>query len=170
MSKSLTTRKLEDPNEVKSFTHLISPHPLSSCSLSAECEALTMVCAQVMGNHVAITVGGAQGHFELNVFKPVMIANFLHSATLLGDASRCFAANCVSGIQANTNQIHKLLHGSLMLVTALNPHIGYDKASEIAKKAHKEGKTLKEAAIATGYLTAEQFDAWIVPESMIGPS
>ena len=135
-----------------------------------QCEAMTMVCAQVMGNHVAITVGGAQGHFELNVFKPVMVANLLQSARLLGDASASFAERCVDGIEANHDRIHDLLHGSLMLVTALNPHIGYDKASEIAKSAHKTGSTLKDAAVASGYLTAEEFDQWIVPEDMIGPN
>jgi len=134
-----------------------------------QCEALTMVCAQVMGNNVAITLGGAQGHFELNVFKPIMCANLLHSARLIGDASVCFTDNCVVGIQANESRIDELLHGSLMLVTALNPHIGYDNASKIAKKAHKEGTTLKEAAVASGLLTAEQFDQWIRPETMIGP-
>ncbi|GKY91791.1 hypothetical protein MPSEU_000150800 [Mayamaea pseudoterrestris] len=135
-----------------------------------QCESLTMVCAQVMGNHVAISFGGTQGHFELNVYKPVMASNLLHSCTILGDAAASFAERCVDGIEANSDRIHQLLHGSLMLVTALNPHIGYDKASEIAKKAHKEGTTLKEAAVATGYLTAEQFDDWIVPERMIGPT
>jgi fumarate hydratase class II len=134
-----------------------------------QCEALTMVCAQVMGNHVTITIGGMQGHFELNVFKPVMIANFLQSARLLGDAAASFAERCVDGIEANHDRIHDLLHGSLMLVTALNPYIGYDKASEIAKNAHKKGCSLKESAVASGYLTAEQFDEWIVPEEMIGP-
>jgi fumarate hydratase class II len=134
-----------------------------------QCEALTMVCAQVVGNHVAVTVGGCQGQFELNVFKPLMAANVLHSCRILGDAAKCFAENCVDGIEANTDRILQLLHGSLMLVTALNPHIGYDKASEIAKKAHYDKTTLKEAAVATGYLTAEQFDEWIVPEQMIGP-
>ena len=134
-----------------------------------QCEALTMVCAQVMGNHVAITMGGATGHFELNVFKPVMIANLLHSAVLIGDAAGGFAERCVDGIVANEKKIHELLHGSLMLVTALNPHIGYDKASKIAKSAHEKGTTLEEAAVASGYLTAEQFKEWIVPEDMIGP-
>ena len=134
-----------------------------------QCEALTMLSAQVMGNHVAITVGGAQGHFELNVFKPVMCANLLHSARIIGDGATCFTDNCVVGIKANEGRCHELLHGSLMLVTALNPYIGYDKASEIAKSAHKSGTTLKEAAVASGYLTAEQFDEWIKPESMIGP-
>lgn len=134
-----------------------------------QCEAMTMVCAQVMGNHVAISVGGTQGHFELNVFKPVMVSNLLHSATLIGHAADSFAVRCVDGIVANHDKIHELLHGSLMLVTALNPHIGYDKASEIAKTAHKNGTTLKEAAVASGHLTAQQFDDWIVPEQMIGP-
>lgn len=134
-----------------------------------QCEAMTMVCSQVMGNNVAITVGGTQGHFELNVFKPVMTANLLNSMRLIGDASDTFTKNCVEGIVANTDRIDQLLHGSLMLVTALNPHIGYDKASIIAKSAHKNGTTLKEAAVASGYLTAEQFDEWIRPEQMIGP-
>ena len=136
-----------------------------------QCEALTMVCAQVMGNHVAITVGGCTGHFELNVFKPVMIANLLHSAVLIGDAAGCFAERCVDGILANKKRIHELLHGSLMLVTALNPHIGYDKASKIAKSAHQNNTSLKEAALGpVGGLTEEQFDKWIVPEDMTGPS
>lgn len=134
-----------------------------------QCEAMTMVCAQVMGNHTVITIGGCQGHFELNVFKPVMVANLLHSAKLIGDASKSFAERCVSGIEANKDRIHELLHGSLMLVTALNPHIGYDNASKIAKDAHKNGTTLKEAAVASGLLTAEQTDEWIIPEQMIGP-
>ena len=135
-----------------------------------QCEAMTMVCAQVMGNHVAVTIGGAQGHFELNVFKPVMLANCLQSARLVGDACQCFTANCVDGLKVNKERVTELMNASLMLVTALNPHIGYDKASEIAKKAHKEGTTLKAAAVASGYLTAEQFDAWIVPSEMIGPT
>lgn len=134
-----------------------------------QCEALTMVCAAVMGDHVGVTVGGAQGHFELNVFKPIMAANVLRSSRLIGDASRCFAKNCVEGIVANEDRIDELLRGSLMLVTALNPHIGYDNASKIAKTAHKEGTTLKDAAVKSGYLTAEQFDDWIRPEDMIGP-
>lgn len=129
-----------------------------------------MVCAQVMGNHVVVTVGGAQGHFELNVFKPLMVANLLQSARLIGDASKCFTENCVDGLTVNIDRVEELMNASLMLVTALNPHIGYDKASEIAKKAHKEGTTLKEAAVASGYLTAEQFDQWIVPSEMIGPT
>ena len=135
-----------------------------------QCEALTMVCAQVMGNHTTISVGGMQGQFELNVFKPVMVANLLDSARLLGDASASFATRCVVGITPNLDKIHSLLHGSLMLVTALNPHIGYDKASKIAKSAHEKGQTLKEAAVESGHLTAEEFDKWIVPEDMIGPN
>jgi len=134
-----------------------------------QCEALTMVCAQVMGNHVAVTIGGAQGHFELNVFKPVMIHNLLQSVGLLADAAVSFTDNCVAGIRADTARIAKLRDESLMLVTALNPHIGYDKAAAVAKKAHKEGTTLKQAALALGYLTAEEFDRWVRPERMIGP-
>lgn len=135
-----------------------------------QCEAVTMVCAQVVGNHTAVTFAGAQGHLELNVFKPVMAANVLHSATLIGDAATTFAARCVDGIVVNHTRVQQLLHGSLMLVTALNPYIGYDKASAIAKKAHQKGITLKEAAVESGYVTAEQFDLWIVPEQMIGPT
>ncbi|KAG5177495.1 L-Aspartase-like protein [Tribonema minus] len=135
-----------------------------------QCEAITMVAAQVMGNHTAITVSGSHGHFELNVFKPVMAANLLTSLRITGDAARCFADNCVAGIAPNRARITALMQNSLMLVTALNPHIGYDKASKVAKKAHKEGTTLKESAVALGYLTAEQFDAWVRPENMIGPS
>ena len=137
-----------------------------------QCEAMTMVCAQVMGNHVAITVGGATGHFELNVFKPVMIANLLHSARLIGDASQCFRTNCVDGITANHDNIDKLMGASLMLVTALNPHIGYDKASQIAKKAHKEGTTLVEAGgpDGLGFFIEEEFKQWVVPADMVGPS
>lgn len=135
-----------------------------------QCEALTMVAAQVMGNHVAVTVGGAQGHFELNVFKPVMIANVLSSIRLLGDSATCFSKSCVEGIKPNKANIESIMNESLMLVTALNPHIGYDKASQCAKKAHKEGTTLKAAALALGHLTEEQFDAWVKPENMIGPS
>uniref|UniRef100_A0A7S3V6H0 fumarate hydratase n=1 Tax=Chaetoceros debilis TaxID=122233 RepID=A0A7S3V6H0_9STRA len=134
-----------------------------------QCEAITMVTAQVMGNNMAITVGGAQGHFELNVFKPLMVANLLNSARLIGDASKCFTENCVVGITPNNEKIHQLLHGSLMLVTALNPYIGYDKASVIAKTAHKNGSSLRQAAIESGHLTGEQFDEWIKPEQMIGP-
>lgn len=131
-------------------------------------EALTMVCAQVMGNDVAVSIGGSMGHFELNVFKPVIAANVLQSARLLGDACVSFTQKCSDGIQANHEIIQRHLENSLMLVTALNPHIGYYKAAEIAKKAHKEGTTLRQAAIATGYVTDEQFTAWVRPEEMIG--
>ncbi|MEX2649003.1 MAG: class II fumarate hydratase [Alphaproteobacteria bacterium] len=134
-----------------------------------QCEALTMVCAQVIGNHVAVTVAGAQGHLELNVFKPVMIHNLLQSIRLLADASVSFTDNCVVGLRPNSQRIARLRDDSLMLVTALNPHIGYDKAATVAKKAHKEGTTLREAALALGYLTAEEFDRWVRPERMIGP-
>ena len=134
-----------------------------------QCEAITMVAAQVMGNHVAVTVGGSNGHFELNVFKPMMVRNVLQSARLLGDASSAFTDNCVNGIIANRERIDKLLHESLMLVTALNQQIGYDAAAKIAKTAHKNGSTLKATAIELGYLTAEQFDEWVVPENMLGP-
>jgi fumarate hydratase class II len=135
-----------------------------------QCEAMTMVAAQVMGNHVAVTVGGAQGHFELNVFKPVMIANCLSSVRLLGDAAHCFSKSCVEGIKPNIDNIQGIMRESLMLVTALNPHIGYDKAAACAKKAHKEGTTLRDAALALGHLTGEQFDAWVRPENMIKPT
>ncbi len=131
-------------------------------------EAMTMVCCQVMGNDVAINIGGAMGNFELNVMKPLIIHNFLQSVRLLADAMISFNDHCATGIEANCERINALMHNSLMLVTALNPHIGYDKAAEIAKKAHREGITLKAAAIATGYVSAEQFDAWVVPEHMTG--
>ena len=134
-----------------------------------QCEALTMVCAQVMGNCSAMSIGGSNGHFELNVFKPMLIANLLKSTRLLADACESFTDHCVVGIKANEDRIAKLLHESLMLVTALNPHIGYDKAASIAKKAHKEGTTLKEAAIALGHFTEGQFDEWVRPEDMIAP-
>ena len=133
-------------------------------------EAMTMVAAQVMGNHVTVTIAGATGHFELNVFKPVIIFNVLQSIRLLADAANSFTENCVVGIEARTDRIEKLLYDSLMLVTALNPHIGYDNAAKVAKKAHAEGTTLKEAAIELGLLTEEQFAAWVRPEDMIGPS
>jgi fumarate hydratase, class II len=132
-------------------------------------EALTMVAAQVMGNHVVITIAGSQGQFELNVMKPVIIYDLLQSIALLADASRSFADHCVIGIEANRARIAALLDQSLMLVTALNPHIGYDKAAEVAKKAHADGLTLKEAAVALGYVTAEDFDRWVRPEAMLGP-
>lgn len=131
-------------------------------------EAMTMVAAQVMGNDVAISVGGSNGHFELNVFKPMMIANFLQSARLIGDACVSFNDNCAIGIEPNTPFIKQHLENSLMLVTALNPHIGYENAAAIAKKAHKEGTSLREAALALGLLTNEQFDEWVKPEDMIG--
>ena len=132
-------------------------------------EAMTMVAAQVMGNHVAVTIAGSNGHFELNVFKPVIIHNVLQSVRLLGDAARSFTDNCVVGIEANTDRIKKLVGESLMLVTALNPHVGYDNAAKIAKKAHHEGTTLKEAAVALGLLKAEDFDRLIKPEEMVHP-
>ncbi len=134
-----------------------------------QCEAMTMVCAQVMGNHVATTVGGSNGHFELNVFKPMLIRNLLHSTRLLGDACTSFTDNCVAGITANKRRIDQLLNESLMLVTALNNHIGYDAAAAIAKKAHKEGTTLKAAALALGHCTEEDFAQWVRPEDMIAP-
>jgi fumarate hydratase class II len=133
-----------------------------------QCEAITMVCAQVVGNDVAITFGGAQGHYELNVFKPMMARNILESARLLGDAASSFATNCVDGITANESRIADLVDNSLMLVTALNTKIGYYKSAEIAGKAHTEGTTLREAALALGYLKAEEYDAWLVPANMIG--
>jgi fumarate hydratase class II len=133
-----------------------------------QCEALTMVCAQVIGNDTAITVGGMNGQFELNVFKPLMIYNLLSSARLLCDVCASFEANCAVGIEANHVVIQRNLENSLMLVTALNTHIGYEKAAKIAKKAYEEGKTLREAAIASGALSGEQFDAWVVPKKMVG--
>lgn len=133
-----------------------------------QCEALTMVCAQVIGNDMAIAVGGMQGHYELNVFKPVMAANFLQSAQLLGDACLSFDLHCAAGIEANEDVIKRQLNNSLMLVTALNPKIGYYKAAEIANTAHKNGTTLKVEAVRLGYLTADEFDAWVKPEDMVG--
>ena len=133
-----------------------------------QCEALTMVCAQVIGNDVAISAGGMSGHFELNVFKPMMIYNLLNSAKLIGDACESFNVNCAIGIEPNHSVIEEKLEKSLMLVTALNTHIGYENAAKIAKKAHKEGTTLREAAIELGLLTSEQFDEWVVPKDMIG--
>lgn len=133
-----------------------------------QCEALTMLCAQVMGNDVAINIGGASGNFELNVYRPMIIDNFLQSVRLLADGMRSFNEHCAIGIEPNRERINKLLHESLMLVTALNTHIGYDKAAEIAKKAHKEGLTLKESALKLNYLTAEEFDSWVRPEGMVG--
>jgi fumarate hydratase, class II len=132
-------------------------------------EALTMVCVQVIGNDTAVAVAGSQGNFELNVFKPLMIHNVLHSARLLGDACRSFTEHCVEGMTPNRDVIQKHLTNSLMLVTALNPRIGYDKAAQTAKKAHKEGKTLRQACVELGYLSGEEFDALVRPEKMIGP-
>lgn len=131
-------------------------------------EAMTMVCAQVMGNHVAVSIGGATGHFELNVFKPLIVFNVLNSIRLLADACESFTDHCVSGIEANHKQIQKHLEQSLMLVTALNPHIGYDNAAKIAKTAHKNGTTLREEAINLGLLTGEEFDKVVKPEDMLG--
>ena len=132
-------------------------------------EAMTMVCAQVMGNHVTVTIAGATGHYELNVFKPVIVFNVLQSIRLLADAARSFTDNCVVGIEADRPRIDKLLHESLMLVTALNPHIGYDNAAKVAKKAYAEGTTLKQAAMSLDLLKADEFDAWVRPETMVGP-
>ena len=132
-------------------------------------EAMTMVCAQVMGNHMAVTIAGSNGHFELNVFKPVIIYNVLQSIRLLADATRSFESRCVSGIEPNLPRIKELMENSLMLVTALNPHIGYDNAAKIAKKANAEGTSLKEAGVALGLLTAKQFDQWVNPLDMIKP-
>jgi fumarate hydratase class II len=131
-------------------------------------EALTMLCCQVMGNDVAINLGGALGNFELNVYRPLVIHDFLHSVRLLADGAVSFNDNCAVGIEANRGRIKELLNNSLMLVTALNPHIGYDKAAQIAKKAHKEGLSLRDAAIASGYVTAKQFDQWVKPQDMVG--
>ena len=133
-----------------------------------QCEALTMVCAQIMGNDVAVTVGGTQGHYELNVFKPMMAANLLQSAQLIGDACISFDEHCASGIEPNHGVIKELLNNSLMLVTALNTKIGYYKAAEIANTAHKNGTTLKEEAINLGYVSAEDYDEWVKPEDMVG--
>ncbi len=134
-----------------------------------QCEAVTMVCCQVFGNDTAVTFAGSQGNFELNVFKPVMIRNFLHSARILADVCTTFRKFCIEGLQANTERIAELVDRSLMLVTALSPRIGYDKAAEIAKKAHKEGTTLKEAAVALGYLTEAEYDEAVRPDKMVGP-
>ena len=133
-----------------------------------QAEALTMVCAQVMGNDVAITIGGTQGHYELNVFKPIMAVNFLQSARLLGDACASFDEHCAVGIEPNYSRITELVNNSLMLVTALNTKIGYYKAAEIANTAHNNGTTLKEEAVRLGYVTAEEYDAWVKPSAMIG--
>ncbi|WP_298433073.1 class II fumarate hydratase [Ottowia sp.] len=132
-------------------------------------EAMTMLCAQVMGNDVAINIGGMSGNFELNVFRPLVAHNFLQSVRLLADGMVSFNDHCAAGIEPNRARIDELVQRSLMLVTALNPHIGYDRAAQIAKKAHKEGTSLREAALASGHLTAEQFDAWVRPEGMVSP-
>ena len=133
-----------------------------------QCEALTMVCAQVLGNDTTISFSGTQGHFQLNVFKPVMAANFLQSAQLLADACVSFDEHCAIGIEPNHPRIQMQLQNSLMLVTALNTHIGYENAAKIAKTAHKNGTTLKEEAINLGLVTAEQFEQWVRPEDMVG--
>jgi fumarate hydratase class II len=132
-----------------------------------QCEALTMIACQIMGNHVAITVGGSNGHFELNVFRPMIIRNVIESINLLNDGINSFIDQCLVGIIANEERITQLLDQSLMLVTALNPYIGYDNAAKIAKKAHKEGTTLKAAALASGLVTEAQFDEWVNPKNMI---
>ncbi len=134
-----------------------------------QCEAMTMVCAQIMGNHVAVTVAGSNGHFELNVFKPVIIYNVLQSIQLIADSCRSFTDRCLVGIEPNHERIKFLMENSLMLVTALNPHIGYDNAARIAKKANKEGTSLREAGMALGLLTSDQYDQWVRPEDMIKP-
>lgn len=134
-----------------------------------QCEALTMICAQIMGNHVAVTVAGSNGHFELNVFKPVIIYNVLQSIDLIAGGCRSFTQRCLVGIEPNRERIKFLMENSLMLVTALNPHIGYDNAAKIAKKANKEGKSLREAGMELGLLTSEQYDQWVKPEDMIHP-
>jgi len=134
-----------------------------------QAEALTMLCTQVMGNDVALNIGGASGHFELNVYKPAIINAFLQSSRLLADGCRSFEQHCARGIEPNEARIKELLERSLMLVTALAPHIGYDRAAEIAKKAHRDGATLREAALALGYVSAADFDRWVRPETMIGP-
>ncbi|CAI0959634.1 class II fumarate hydratase [Serratia quinivorans] len=133
-----------------------------------QCEAMTMLCAQVLGNDVAVNIGGAFGNFELNVFRPMVIHNYLQSIRLLADGMQGFNEHCAVGIEPNRDRISQLLNESLMLVTALNTHIGYDKAAEIAKKAHKEGLTLKASALKLGYLTEEEFDLWVRPEDMVG--
>ncbi|MGV3741856.1 MAG: lyase family protein, partial [Burkholderiaceae bacterium] len=134
-----------------------------------QCEALTMLCCQVFGNDVAINFGSASGNFELNVFKPLIAHNFLQSVRLLADGMRSFDEHCARGIEANKERIEELMERSLMLVTALAPHIGYDKAAQIAKKAHKEGTTLKQAAVSLAYVTDAEFDQWVQPNRMIGP-
>ena len=141
----------------------------TACQTVVPTETLIVSQSQVIGNHVAVTVGGSNGHFELNVFKPMIVANVLRSITLLADSSNSFNKNCVKGIQVNQERVDELLQKSLMLVTALNPHIGYDNAAKIAKTAHKEGTTLKEAALKLGLLTEKQFKEWVDPSQMLGP-
>ncbi|MGH8797282.1 MAG: lyase family protein, partial [Caldimonas sp.] len=133
-----------------------------------QCEALTMLACQVFGNDVAVNLAGASGNFELNVYKPVIIHNLLQSARLLAGGARSFEEHCARGIEPDRERIAELVQRSLMLVTALNPHIGYDKAAQIAKRAHQSGSTLREAAVASGWLSAEQFDEWVRPEQMVG--
>jgi fumarate hydratase class II len=135
-----------------------------------QCEMLTMVAAQVFGNDVAVSIGGASGNFELNVYKPLIIHNVLRSIRLLGDAMNSFESHCVAGIEPNRTRMAELVERSLMLVTALAPHIGYEKAAAIAHRAHHEGTSLREAALALGYVTAEQFDRWVRPQDMLGPT
>jgi fumarate hydratase class II len=135
-----------------------------------QCEAMTMVCTQVMGNDTTISMAGANGHFELNVFRPVLAFNILQSITLLADACDSIRKHAVDGLKANEKRIHNNLHNSLMLVTALNPHIGYDNAAKVAKKAHKDGTTLREAIVELGFLTGEEFDRLVQPEKMISPT
>jgi fumarate hydratase class II len=134
-----------------------------------QAEALTMACAQVFGNDVAVNIGGASGSFELNVYKPLVAHAFLQSVRLLGDGAAAFDAHCARGIEPDRERIAELVHRSLMLVTALAPHIGYDRAAEIAKHAHREGTTLREAALALGHVSAEDFDRWVRAENMVGP-
>ena len=133
-------------------------------------ESMTMVCAQVMGNNAAVTIAGASGHFQLNVFKPLLISNLLRSSRLIADSCVSFTDHCVEGIFPNYQRIQENLNNSLMLVTALNPHIGYDKAAKIAKKAHADGTSLKQAGIELGFLTSDQFDEWVIPGNMIDPT
>ena len=133
-----------------------------------QCEAMSMVCAQVMGNHVAVTIGGCQGHLQLNVYKPLIVKNVLHSLRLLADASEAFRKHCVAGLSVDEQRVREMVSRSLMLVTALNPKIGYDSAARIAKKAHSDGSTLKEAAVSLGLVTSEQFDEWVSPIEMVG--
>ena len=134
-----------------------------------QCEAITMVCAQVMGNHVATTIGGSNGHLQLNVYKPLMVRNVLQSIRLLSDSMDSFTKHCVVGIRPNLEKLQFNTQESLMLVTALNSKIGYDKAAQIAKKAYKDGTKLKDAAIELGFLTSEQFEEWVRPENMLAP-